>query len=330
MDRWQAERLKRPAAADRTGPIEQLLVMHCLKEDSVLGREGFSVRAASPGATDQATFDWALRLESYELPLDMKSGPLLPNQAPRRLALVPGPPGRVALVHTAYLPRGYRRAIPQLHLADPPASRAGNLAGRRHLGLVRLADREYPRGETKSLPTLDDLPRGSLIDEAALTAFLSGASAPADQSLARSIYPGRVESNPEARRRWVRAALHGFLRGRRAERDAGAGLHPRRAGRGRAPGLRDRPAPAAADRRHVPVLDVRAARTRRSARTRWPGSSAVTRATASIADSDALRRRGYVVDTFRDAYGPDLLVEPSWPLEGLLNLVAEGDWNSRR
>src|SRR5580704_17382614 len=88
-----------------TGPIEQLLVMHCHKEDSVLGREGFSVRAASPGANDPATFDWALGLESYELPRDMKSGLLLANQAPRRLAMVPGPPRRVALVHTAYMPQ---------------------------------------------------------------------------------------------------------------------------------------------------------------------------------------------------------------------------------
>ena len=55
------------------GPIEQLYVMHCLKEDSVLGQEGFSVRAASPGASDPAILEWALRLDYYELPLDMKS-----------------------------------------------------------------------------------------------------------------------------------------------------------------------------------------------------------------------------------------------------------------
>ena len=32
------------------------------------------------------------------------------------------------------------------------------------------------------------------------------------------------------------------------------------------------------------------------------------------------------MDTFRDAYGPDLLIESSWPLEGLLDCAAEGDW----
>ncbi len=80
-----------PVGQPPAGPVEQLLVMHCLKEDSVIGREGFSVRAASPGASDPATLDWALKLDAYELPLDMKSGTLLANQAPRRLARVPGP-----------------------------------------------------------------------------------------------------------------------------------------------------------------------------------------------------------------------------------------------
>ena len=45
-------------------------------------------------------------------------------------------------------------------------------------------------------------------------------------------------------------------------------------------------------------------------------------------DSDGLRRRGYVVDTFRDAYGPELLIEESWPLEELLKYVAANDWRA--
>ena len=45
-------------------------------------------------------------------------------------------------------------------------------------------------------------------------------------------------------------------------------------------------------------------------------------------DSDSLRRRSYVVDTLRDAYGPEIQVEPSWPLEGLLTLVADGNWKA--
>ena len=252
-------------------PIEQLLVMHCLKEDSVLGREGFSVRAASPGATDPATLDWALRLDSYELPLDMKSGMLLSNQAPRRLALVPGPSGRVALVHTAYLPEdtvGRSHSFISQILLLPHVETIAAVAA---WGSSDWQTDEYPRGETKVLPTLDHLPHGSLIDDAALTSFLSGGAAPADQSLARSIYPGRVESNAEARRRWIRAALHGFLLRQRAECDAGAALHPRRAGGGRVPGLCDRPPAAPAGRRVPSRSRPTSRRTRRSARTRSRG-----------------------------------------------------------
>ena len=136
--------------------------MHCLKEDSVLGREGFSVRAASPGASDPSTLDWALKLDTYELPLDMKSGPLLANQAPRRLARVPGPPGRVALVHTAYLPEdtvGRSHSFISQILLLP---KLGTATGRRRLGSSDWQTDEYTRGETKSLPTLDHLPHGSL------------------------------------------------------------------------------------------------------------------------------------------------------------------------
>ena len=132
-----------PTAA---APIEQLFVMHCLKEDSVLGQEGFSVRAASPGASDPAIFEWALKLDYYELPLDMKTGSLLVNQAPRRLARVPGPAGpRRSGPHSLSSP-GHRRSIPQLHLADPAASGAIEPRRGRRMGIVRLADhRVHPR-----------------------------------------------------------------------------------------------------------------------------------------------------------------------------------------
>ena len=187
-------------------PIEQLYVMHCLKEDSVLGQEGFSVRAASSGASESAIFEWALKLDYYELPLDMKSGALLVNQAPRRLARVPGPAGRVALVHTAYLPQdtvGRSHSFISQILLLPELS---NLSAAAAWGSSDWQTTEYTRGETKLLPALDRLPRGTLIDDAALTGFLSGSPAPADQSLARTSYPSRVASNPDARRRRVREA----------------------------------------------------------------------------------------------------------------------------
>src|SRR5262249_38390115 len=82
---------------------EQILVTHCVKEDSVFGAEGFSVRAAS--TKDRNLLNWALSLEHYELPSDMPSGTVIVSQTPRRLALkTQAPGGRMALVHSAYLP----------------------------------------------------------------------------------------------------------------------------------------------------------------------------------------------------------------------------------
>ncbi len=309
------------------GPIEQLYVMHCLKEDSVLGQEGFSVRAASPGATDPAIFEWALKLDYYELPLDMKSGALLVNQAPRRLARVPGPPGRVALVHTAYLPqdtvgRSHSFLSQIALLPELPV-----LAAATAWGSADWQTTEYPRGETKVLPPLDRLPRGTLIDQAALAGFLASGAAQKDQSLARTIYPSRVESNPEARRRWVRAALQGFLKaGEPNSRKARlcilaepgavallvyaiARLLPERIA-GAFPFSTYEP-------HYTSLRDNKVARV--------IGSFA--RNGLDRADLESLRRRGYVLDTLRNEEDPDLAVTADWPLEGIITLAAEGNWN---
>ena len=40
-----------------------------------------------------------------------------------------------------------------------------------------------------------------------------------------------------------------------------------------------------------------------------------------------LRRRPFVIDTIQDDCGPELMVESSWPLEGLVKLAAAGDWS---
>ncbi len=312
-----------PTAA---GPIEQLVVTHCLKEDSVLGQEGFSVRAASPGARDPAMMEWALKLDYYELPLDMKTGALLVNQAPRRLARVPGPGGRVALVHTAYLPQDTvgrsHSFISQILLLEELSTLSAAAAW----GSSDWHTSEFTRGETKVLQALDRLPRGTLIDDTALKGFLSSAPAPADQSLARTIYPGRVESNPEARRRWVRAALVGFLKAvepnsRRARMCilaepgsvallvyAISRLLPQQIAGSFSFSTYEPP--------HTTLRENKVAR--------LIGSFA--RNGLDRVDLESLRRRGYVLDTFRNEEDHDLSVGADWPLEGLLKLAAEGDW----
>ncbi len=315
-----------PGGPSPARPIEQLLVMHCLKEDNVLGRDGFGVRAVSPGAGDRATLDWAMRLDAYELPLDMKSGTLLTNQAPRRLSLVPGPSGQWALIHSAYLPEdtaGRPHSFISQVLLLPEVSTAEAVAA---WGASDWWTDGYPRGDSKSLPALDEIPRGALLDDAILSDFLSGAPGPADQSLARSVFPGRVESNPQARRRWVRAALHAFLLTADANSprtrvcilaEPGAvALLVYAIARLLPPQLVSSFAFSTYEPPHTSLRENKVARV--------IGSYA--RNGIDRAESDSLRRRGYVVDTFRDAYGPDLLIEPSWPLEGLLDYAAQGDW----
>ena len=90
-----------PNGGATANAAEQILVMHCLREDSLLGQEGYSVRASSTG--DQGLLQWALAVDHYELPFDLRSGPLMPHQAPRRLAFAPVPGGRWGLVHSSYV-----------------------------------------------------------------------------------------------------------------------------------------------------------------------------------------------------------------------------------
>jgi WD40 repeat protein len=313
---------------DESGPIEQLLVMHCLKEDSVLGREGFGVRAASPGAADPQTLEWAHKLEQYELPLDMKTGALLSNQAPRRLALVPGPLGRVALIHTAYLPEdtvGRSHSFVSQVLLVPELETVPAVAA---WGASDWQTGEYARGETKVLPTLEHLPRGTLIDDAALTAFLSGGSAPADQSLARTIYPGRVESNLETRKHWVRAALQGFLRAGEPNATRArvcilaepgvVALLVYAIARLLPPQITGSFPFSTYEPPHTTLRENKVARV----------IGGYARNGFDRGEYESLGRKSYVADTFRDVHGPDLIVDSSWPLEGLLTLVSNGDWNS--
>jgi hypothetical protein len=307
-----------------TGPVEQLLVMHCLKEDSVLRRVGFSVRAASAGAKDTTTLEWAEKLSPYELPLNMKGSTLLPDQAPRRLSLLRDPQGRFALVHSCYLPedtcgRGNSYISHVLLPRDLGVREAITAWG----SPVWLTD--YRQGETKELRTLDHIPCGDLINDGALTSFLSGGSAPKDQMLARSIYPFRVESKPDARRCWLRAALHEFLRTGEVN-----------ATRKRVFILAEPGAVALLIYAIARLLPHQLADTFLFSTYEPPQSLRENRVDGVIgsyardgldpADSDVVQRKGYVVDTFHDAYEPELMVERSWPLEGLLDLVASGDW----
>jgi GTPase-associated protein 1, N-terminal domain type 2 len=304
---------------------EQVLVMHCLKEDSIEGRDGYSLRAASTFDADLKK--WAASLKHYELPLDMKSGSLLLTQTPRRLAFLRGPEGYVTLLHSSYLPEDtckrphsfitHALIYPRLDLLDAVSA----------WGATDWRTTEYPRGATKTLDRFAGVPAGGLLGEAALQAFLSPADAPAEtnQSLAQVVNPGRVERDPDQRRRWVRATLDFFVR----SAEPGAT-------RGRVyvlaePGVVALLVYAAA--RLLPrrlLADVSFTTfepphsTLRGAKARIVGGYA--RNGVEPSESNALRADGFVVDTFRDSYGPEPVIDGRWPLEELLTLAADGEW----
>src|SRR5262249_7086524 len=81
---------------------EQLYVTHCARGDSVQGQEGFGPRACWSAA--RALLRLARELPAHELPVGMWSQNVTAAQAPRRLARMELPDGRVALVHSSYLP----------------------------------------------------------------------------------------------------------------------------------------------------------------------------------------------------------------------------------
>ena len=235
---------------------EQIYVTHCLREDSLLGREGFSARAAS--SSDTNLLHWALALDAYELPFDMKSGSLLLSQTPRRLAMVPAPGDRVGLVHSAYLAED-TRGRPHSYMSHALVyQELGVLEAAASWGATSWQTDEYERGRPQTLSPFTGVPHGDAVGEAALVEFLAGKSGSADQSLASVVFPSRVERDPQARARWLRSSLHGFLRGGARYR-ADEGVHTGRArGRG-ALDLRHCPLAAAPACAEFHLFDVRAA-----------------------------------------------------------------------
>jgi hypothetical protein len=149
---------------------EQVYVTHCLPADSVSGRPGFEVRATS--VSDPLLLQFALEQPAYELPLDLRRPGLTAAEAPCRLALVAAPGGRVALVHTVYVPEDTcgRKNSFFSHILFYPS-----LTLRQALSTWTSPDwqTDYPSGSTKKLPPLSGLPRPGPLDDTALSAFLA-------------------------------------------------------------------------------------------------------------------------------------------------------------
>jgi hypothetical protein len=173
----------------------QFYVTHCVVSDSVLNNPGYTVRAAS--ATDSASLEEALRYPPYELPMELWQQSPAPSAAPRRLARTKHPRG-VWVAHSAYLPHdssGRDRSYFSHLLRLPAAEPIEVLRSWGSPGWVT----EYPSGAPKVIPTTTQVPVGLLVNEAALTAFLSP-TPPGKAELSVSVCPWRLRGSVEARR----------------------------------------------------------------------------------------------------------------------------------
>jgi GTPase-associated protein 1, N-terminal domain type 2 len=316
---------------DGAAPLvaDQILVTHCLKEDSVLGQGGFSVRAASTSGASLLT--WARQLDPYELPVEMQRGLVRISETPRRLALVPAPGNRMALVHTAYLP-GDTCTPPRPHSFITHALVYPRLDARSSAAAWNSPDWrecEVERGAPKSLKPLDGVPMGSLVHDQAVTDFLSSAYAPVDQDVSSVVFSSRFETEPEARQGCLKATLHGFLR------TFEPGAVRNRVYIMAEPGTvallayaitRLLP-PQFADAFWFSTYEPLHTSFRENKVARLVGS--YTPRPCDRSETERLRRGGYVVDMLRTPpiAAPELGVAvPGWPLEDLLALAEAGDW----
>lgn len=193
------------------GRIDQFFVTHCHKSESKQGQAGWSVRAAS--TDDEGLLVFAQKLLPFKLPLDMTGGGFRHEDLPRRLALVPAPEGRVALVHSAPL------------LRPDTVGRPGNFFSH-ILVLDSLSPVEalqawgapdwvldYPDGAPQELSPLQTVPRGEVLGDGAMRAFLNGKPAPAGAEGGVATVPWPEDRLAEVgdRRTLFRAVLAAWL-----------------------------------------------------------------------------------------------------------------------
>jgi hypothetical protein len=181
---------------------EQFYVTHCAVADSVLDAAGYTVRAASTRKASE--LEAAIRYPTYELPIDLGKEPPQPSATPRRLARTEHSAAGAWVAHSVYRPTDTgdvdRSSFTHLlHLAD-----ADPLAVLRSWGAGEWCT-AYPPVAPQQLPQAP-LPVGSLVNDAAVTAFLGNAPAgPTD--LSTTVCPQRLRG-PAAARRSLFARLH--------------------------------------------------------------------------------------------------------------------------
>jgi hypothetical protein len=305
----------RASAGAGPAPAHQLYVTHCLYDEGLTREAGFGVRASS--TRDPLLLRFALEYPHYEPPRGLTGD----ESAPRRLALVRVPGGRSALIHSV------------------PATRDGRGRANNFFSHVLFADElppddalaawgapgwavECPASADNALAPLTELPRGQILGDGALTAFLR------EPSPAMMTCPRRLADDPRRRHRLLSLTLRGCLlvlqagpaaaRGRfylLAEPElvalllyGAARLLPRGVAQGLTFSTYENALTALPSYRHAQVVGT------------WLADPA-----GGLGD-DYFTRRGYALDAFSDRCSDELTAGADPALEQWVELAARGEW----
>ena len=197
--------VKARATRSASSSIEQICITHCLHEEGVYRRAGFTVRAAS--TRDPLLLRFAMEYPTFELPIGMvgekQSAP------PRRLALVRIPGGQSALIHSVHVPDDRGRANNFFsHVLIRPA-----LTAREALTCWGSPSWKTSCGpdENTELPPFEELPVHNAVNDAAITAFLQPVVSIKNADPALTTCPERLAAQAEKRRELLQQTLRGCL-----------------------------------------------------------------------------------------------------------------------
>ncbi len=217
----------KPQSSTRTlpAPLQQICITHCLQDEGVYRRAGFTVRASS--TLEPLLIRYAMEYPSYEAPVGMAGDKLTVAAAPRRLALVRIPGGQSALIHSVYLPEDERGRANNFfsHILIGPAIGARQaLASWASPHWMTRCDPEFGT----ELSPLDSLPESEAVSDDTVTAFLQPAVAASDDELATLTCPERLANEPKKRRELMGLARARLPAGDPGRSRGGAGtlLHP--------------------------------------------------------------------------------------------------------
>ncbi len=299
---------------------DQVYVTHCLYNEGLSRDAGIGVRASS--TRDPLLMRFALEYPAHEPAAGL---PVMP----RRLARVRVPGGRLALIHS--VPRtssdhGRTNGFFSHVIFTDSLSPEDALAAWGAPGWASDCVPEMP----KDLAPLDGLPRGQLVGDSMLTAFLQTDGGELDHDAVTSVFPERLRDDRERRRRLLALTLRGCLlvleAGPSAQRGrfyilaepglvvlllyGAARLLPRGLAQALTFSTYENAFTTLRVFRHAQVVGT------------WLADP------ARGLDEELFTARGYALDTFSERYSDELRRDADSALEEWMELAARGEWNT--